>query len=225
MNSKGQIPPVVLTFGLIAIGIILLLAVKPNLLQTVKTTTPNHNETQVSTPTPVFSNVDDINKKLLIDSLPDYLQRYYSDHKKYPSDLSPIIDWLLKFTDQEHLSEAKILQTNFKDFKYTNKGNSYELSTVLSNGTELKAPSVDPRYTDAVVKGDISQLAIMINIFYSNKQRYPKNLEELKIIPDFSTLNIPKQPDGNPYDYKAKSDGYSITGKLTSGEQYIYNYP
>lgn len=226
MNSKGQIPPVVLVFVLIVTGVILILVVKPSWLQTLKTSSNKPlsqlNETQKSSSAPVFSDADDVTRYGLINSLPDYLQRYYSDHKKYPDDLSLIVDWLLKHPNQELQQEGKILQTDLKSYKYKIKGSSYELSVILSNGTAFKAPSVDPRATDAMIKVDINNLAVAINIFYADNKRYPKTLEELKTIPDLSKLSIPNQPNGQPYSYSFNSNGYILSGKLSSGEEYKF---
>lgn len=215
MNSKGQAPIIFIVLIIGVAGVILFGLIKSNLIplskqsDVVQKTIPNSN-----------GQLTDQNRKLLINSLPSYIQRYYSDHKKYPDDLSSIVEWLLKHPTPDLQKEGQILKEDIKSYKYINKGSSYELSVTLSDGTSLKAPSINPKEVDAMVQVDINNLVTMINIFYAEKQRYPQTLEELKTLPDFSKLDLPKQPDGQPYSYVIKGNSFSISGKLTSGEEY-----
>lgn len=217
MTQKGLAPVVIVLVIAALLGGYLVYQNQVKLSQSSKSA-GNVQETKQA----VSSTVTDLDRRLLINSLPSYIQRYYSDNKKYPDDLYPIVDWLLTHPNSDLQKEGKNLKEDLGSYKYINKGKTYELSVILSDKTILKAPNIDPKETDAMVQVDVNQLAVMINIFYSEEKKYPQTLDELLTLSSFSDLKIPKQPNGEPYIYITDGNSFTISGKLSSGKDYKF---
>lgn len=73
---------------------------------------------------------------------------------------------------------------------------------------------------DSLIKSDISQLEIALNLYKLQEQKYPNTLEDLKKTGYIQS--VPKNPYNNSdYNYSSNGISYTIETKLGDGSVYV----
>lgn len=83
----------------------------------------------------------------------------------------------------------------------------------------------ESKYTeqDGVVWVDVQHIVTVVNIYYSETKKLPKDLQEIKTLPDLSFFEIKNNPvTKQPYLYVPKPDGtgFTVSGMQSDGTEY-----
>ncbi|MBU1000451.1 hypothetical protein KKE78_03605 [Patescibacteria group bacterium] len=127
---------------------------------------------------------------------------------------------MLKTTDE---AKIKGMVLGFKD----NKDNSSTQDKTQKDSDKTQGETekstnifnVREEAADNIIKSDMNQLKIAMELYFTEKEVYPKTLEELVKANIIKT--VPLNPKTNkPYDFTSNGKSYTISTTLNDGSQY-----
>lgn len=210
---------------LVVVGIGGYLAIQKGILkisnpQILKTLNPIYSNKEATVQNLVMEN-DEI-KKDTVNDVNSLMKQYYTQKGSYPQTL-------VELRSVFRIEDGDLNLYSNPPFYFTSSGTAYEYYTKLNTGEIFRGDSEGTnKNLDAAVQVDVHGIFSTINIYYSNTQRLPKNLDELSTLPDTSFHRGKNNPiTGKPYTYTPKEDGigFSVSGTLSDGSEYNLEYP
>ncbi len=88
-----------------------------------------------------------------------------------------------------------------------------------NNSKSTNILDVSGKATDSQIKSDMNQVRAALEMYYSEKEVYPKTLDELVAANIIKT--IPTNPKTNkPYDFFSNGESYTVSTTLSDGSSY-----
>lgn len=223
-RSKKFIAIFLVALALLTLGgIYLLFEARNNSLKSSSTPPVNPNSS-LDKETVVNNAVmkDDAIKKETVNHVNSLMKQYYVQNGRYPKNL---IDLRTMFNIDD--SDLKLYSN--PPFYFTSNGTSYEYYAKLNTGENFKGDTEGTnKNLDASIQVDVNQIVQAVNIFYFDKKRLPKTLDEISTLPDLSYFKVKNNPiTGKSYTYAPKSDGtgFTVSGTLSNGSEYKQDIP